>query len=672
MNRDGQGKRVRKPRGAPGIGSDASTRQADVIDHIPVAIAIICAEDLAVRRVNPAWAELLGIAPDDAVGKHLSEILGPTDDSLFDLIRAARESRSDFRVSNVQLRDCGNRVFGLHVVPRSRSSRRPVEQLVLVLNEDTERRQLMRAADAAAEAERRRADELDAVFASIADAVVLADSAGKVRKHNAAAAALFDLRDASGLGIDAPELELRRTTSEPIAPHDAPLARALRMESVQREEAVVVRPGRPRRVVSASAAPVMSGPVVTGAVAVFHDIGDLLGAGRRLTRALRAERRRAHEARSLYDAWRAVSSGLSLRERLDVVAKTMADAVGVGRCYLLLLDGSLLRPAAAFGLSPEARQGFDRTTVALRRIGAATRRAIEARRAQDVGDARSELPEDWRLACARDLKSALVVPLVYGNRVSGIAYLDEPDVRRRFREQDRSLATAISGQGAIAIENARLYEAEQDRARMLEAMMAELNHRVKNNLAVISGLLALQLTQSDPAATRESVLRDCITRIQSLSLIHQVLHDEDLDAVEIKETTRRLGEMVCDAFGGPGRKISFRVRGDRLMLPCKIGTSLGLAINELICNAIKHGFAGRAQGRIVVTIRVGEQIRISVRDDGCGLPPDYDPARNGHVGTLITRTLIEGELGGSFILRNNPRGGVTALLVFPPPLAART
>jgi two-component sensor histidine kinase len=233
------------------------------------------------------------------------------------------------------------------------------------------------------------------------------------------------------------------------------------------------------------------------------------------------------------------------------------------------------------------------------------------------------------------------------------------------------IAMGISAHGAVAIENARLYAVEQERSRMLQFMMEELNHRVKNNLAIVCGLLALQLNESDPKATRESVLRDCMTRIQSISLIHEMLHRDEPDAVDMRAAARRIGAIVCETFAPPQQEIAYRVRGDRLLMPSKFATSLGLVINELVSNAVKHGLAGRDAGRISVTISAGERIRISVSDDGRGLPADFEPERDGHIGTLVTRDLLERELGGSFALRRNPSGGTTAVLVFPAPDTAR-
>lgn len=627
---------------------------------------MVAADDLTVLHANPACADFLSIAPQEAQGRPIAEALPSDAESLLDLFRAARDSSTPVCIN--QFRFAGgpdpDRVWTVTLTPKRASASGDVTELVLFLTDATERVRLVRAADRAAEAERRRAEQLDATFASMADAVILVDDAGRVKKCNGAAAAMFDLGEATNLSIDAPKLALERISGGRLEPNESPLARALRGETVRREEAVVARSRGPSRLVSVSAAPVEAEEVVTGAVAVFHDISDIRDAEGRVKRALRAEKRRAREAQTLYDAVRAVSSDLDLRERLKAVAETMAAAVGVSRCCIWLLEETTVKGAVGFGLGDEAAEELRCTALKVEELSAAAKEAIETRSVTCIAEA-AAMPEKGRLRCGRGLKSALVVPLAYGDRVTGIAYLDEPGARQRFTHADRALAAAISSQAAVAIENARLYQLEQERARMLEFMMAELSHRVKNSLAIVCGLLTLQLSEFDSNAGAQRMLRDCIARIQSISLIHQVLHEENLDAVDLKETARQIVAMVRDTFAAPGQEISSQVRGDRLMVPCNLATSLGLAINELACNALRHGFAGRERGRIVVAITAGDPIRITVSDNGGSLPGDFDPVGDGHVGFLVVRGLVETELGGSFILRDRRGGGVTAILTFP-------
>ena len=670
---DGNGHRVHGARVCAGPGSPEVARAFDILEQHPGAVCVVRAADLSVLYLNRAWAELMQVEAPALPGRPIGEAVRQGGEALLNLLVAAGGSGAAARVSNFRVSCDGGseRLWTVQLTPRFDDRGERVAEIMVFITDVSERAYLVQAADRAAEQERRRAEQFDAVFASIASAVVLADNAGIVRKCNEAAVALFGLEEGSGLGVEAPELALVRPDGGAMGAHEAPLARALRGEVVRGEEAVVLRPGHPQRAVSVAAAPVMIDGAVTGAVAVFHDISEIRSAEERMERALQAERRRAREARTLYHAARATSSGLDLQECLHAVAATMAEAVGVSRCHIVLLEGETIKGFAAFGAGPEQIAQLQSETRHRRLDCARGLQAVREHRPVYVADATTDPLGDHERARALAMKSVLVVPLVYGAHVTGVGYLDEPGVEREFSESNRAMASTIGAQGAVAIENARLYEVEQGRARMLEIMMAELNHRVKNNLAVVSGLLALQLSQGDPAATKESVLRDCMTRIQSIALIHQLLHAEDLDAVDMKETARRIASMVAETFSVAGQRITCRVRGDRLMLPCKLATSLGVALNELLCNAVKHGLAGREQGRVTVSITAGERICITVSDNGRGLRPGFDAGRDGHLGVLVMDGLVEGELGGSFTLRNRARGGTTAVIAFPAAAARR-
>ncbi len=680
---------VRAP-GAPGRLKQAragipacSLGTCDVLAHDPAAVCVIAAGDLTVAYANPACLDLVKSAAQDARGRPISELLPAGCEALVDLFRAARDAGTAASLSHFRWA-CSSgdeQVWSVGLAPRLDAQTGQVAELVVFISDVTEHGKLVRSADQAAERERRRAEQLDAVFASIASALMLTDREGGIRKCNAAAASLFDLGDRGDVSIDSPELSLRRSDGGEWAAQESPLARALRGEMVRGEEAVIQRPGRPQRNVSVTAAPVIADGEVTGAVAVFHDISEMRDAEERMERALQGERQRAREARTLYHAARTISSDLNLQECLNIVAGTMAEAVGVSRCHIVLLDQETPTGVAAFGVSPEHVKRLEARVLGPAGLSARSRQVIEERRPAWVEETAADPFTDQERTRGINMKSALIVPLIYGSRVTGLAYLDEPGAAHEFSESNRAMAMAIGAQAAVAMENARLYQVEQERARMLEFMMAELNHRVKNNLAIVCGLLALQLTQADPAATKESILRDCMTRIQSISLIQQILHEENMDAVDMKETARRIAAMACDTLAAPGQRITYRVRGDDLILPCKLATSLGVAINELICNAVKHGFAGRAHGNITVRISVArspgdrhpgpqglgarDRIRISVGDDGRGLAQAFDALRDGHVGVTVVSGLVEGELGGSFALCNRARGGATAVLVFP-------
>jgi len=158
-----------------------------------------------------------------------------------------------------------------------------------------------------------------------------------------------------------------------------------------------------------------------------------------------------------------------------------------------------------------------------------------------------------------------------------------------------------------------------------EVLLKEVHHRVKNNLQIISSLLFLQKEGiADPAI--QDLFEESRHRIASMALVHEELYRSgDLGRVDAKEYLERLAPKVVASLRG--RK---RLELDLQLAVCQLALDkvipFGLLVNELLTNAVKHGFADREDGRIRVSVRVEEGIvRLAVEDDGAGLPQGFHP-----------------------------------------------
>ena len=88
----------------------------------------------------------------------------------------------------------------------------------------------------------------------------------------------------------------------------------------------------------------------------------------------------------------------------------------------------------------------------------------------------------------------------------------------------------------------------------------------------------------------------------------------------------------------------------------------------MLSNALIHGFAGREEGTIQITATHAQgAVHITIRDNGVGLPPDFDPKTNADLGLMIVQLLIQSELKGRVRLEAAPEGGTQAVIVFTPP-----
>ncbi len=169
----------------------------------------------------------------------------------------------------------------------------------------------------------------------------------------------------------------------------------------------------------------------------------------------------------------------------------------------------------------------------------------------------------------------------------------------------------------------RLEEKNTVISKMLEEkeyLIKEIHHRVKNNLQIISSLLQLQSRYvQEPTAL--AALNEGESRVRSMSIIHHHLYtDDDLSHVYMPAYVAHLSDNLKASFGLPNQEVRIDQEVADLSLDVGVMIPLGLILNELITNAFKYAFAGRAGGRIRIRIvEAGDQLLISVGDDGVGV-----------------------------------------------------
>jgi two-component sensor histidine kinase len=208
---------------------------------------------------------------------------------------------------------------------------------------------------------------------------------------------------------------------------------------------------------------------------------------------------------------------------------------------------------------------------------------------------------------------------------------------------------------------ARLVEAERARAELAEGLNAEVNHRMKNNLMLISAMLQMQLEAGVDDAHR--ALRLAISRISALSAVHEEMHAVHADRVRLEQVLRRVAGMVAGALAATEVHVEFD--GDPVEVDSQTGSLVAIVANELVTNAIKHG--GRtADGRrrISVELRAPTEdglITLSVWNSGNPVPEDFDPMRQTGLGLQLVRMLTVQQSAGAFAIQ--PHGGGTLVTV---------
>jgi PAS domain S-box-containing protein len=210
------------------------------------------------------------------------------------------------------------------------------------------------------------------------------------------------------------------------------------------------------------------------------------------------------------------------------------------------------------------------------------------------------------------------------------------------------------------------WEQEEALRRALEdknTLLKELYHRVKNNLQLIISLFNLQVRSVSEEQARLALL-DAASRVRAMALVHERLYQSGtLSSIRLDGYVRELCEQVAGAASAHQRGIAVDVEAEPLEVGLDVAVPLGLLLNELVTNSFKHGFPGERRGRVLVKLaRVdGDAVRLTVSDDGVGLPPGMDRTSRRSLGLKLVSALTE-QLRARFTLDNHD--GALATLEF--------
>ena len=196
-----------------------------------------------------------------------------------------------------------------------------------------------------------------------------------------------------------------------------------------------------------------------------------------------------------------------------------------------------------------------------------------------------------------------------------------------------------------------------------ELLLKEIHHRVKNNMQVVSSLLTLQSGQTkDPKII--ALFRQSENRVKSMALIHEKLYKSaDFARVEFLEYTRSLIQMISAAHGAGARVIQTALEIQPVSLGIDTAIPVGLILNELVSNAYKHAFNDRTDGVISVTFYAADdQVVLTVRDNGTGLPEGFDIDESQTLGMRLVKILTK-QIGGTLAVRRD--GGAEFSVSFP-------
>lgn len=187
-------------------------------------------------------------------------------------------------------------------------------------------------------------------------------------------------------------------------------------------------------------------------------------------------------------------------------------------------------------------------------------------------------------------------------------------------------------------------------------LLTEIHHRVKNNLAIVTGLLKLQKSQHRDTPCAQ-LLDEAINRITAIALVHEKLYRaNDFGLIDFSLYIQEIARELFQTFSIDPNQIGFHFTCGNIELGINTAVPCGLLINELMTNSLKYAFPASQNGTITLRINVeGGRIEIYYGDDGIGLPENVDLTQASSIGLNLINNIVTGQLQGQIDL--DPRAG---------------
>jgi len=208
-----------------------------------------------------------------------------------------------------------------------------------------------------------------------------------------------------------------------------------------------------------------------------------------------------------------------------------------------------------------------------------------------------------------------------------------------------------------------VHEQLEEQIRVKDTQLLELQHRVKNNLQMITALIRAEARgiPDRPSAASFSRLAG---RVEALGILYRALDSSPTRGViDLGIYLSEIASAVMRAHAEEGIHLDLQV--DTWMVSLDVAMPTGLVINELLTNALKHAFKGRAGGTITLHCTTDDTggCHVLVADDGVGLPEDFSWPQPGKLSALIVRSLLQ-NADGAMSVRSVPGAGVTVSITF--------
>ncbi|WAC04578.1 MAG: PAS domain S-box protein [Methanoregula sp.] len=250
--------------------------------------------------------------------------------------------------------------------------------------------------------------------------------------------------------------------------------------------------------------------------------------------------------------------------------------------------------------------------------------------------------------------SEIFIQRLYGGKGAHLWFIASPlyDTNGNVTgaiESIRDVSDRKRAEEALIKLNEELEQRVKERTEQINAsleekvvLLREIHHRVKNNLQIIISLLKLQsryMTDENTVAA----FRECQNRVMAMSLVHEKLYQsEDISKIDLGNYVRFLGNSLFQFFGRSEKGVTFSTDIRNISLDINTAIPVGLMINELVSNSLKHAFPDGKIGEISIAIHQKErQLTIVYKDTGVGIPQEFDWRKAKSLGLRLVISLVE-------------------------------
>jgi len=213
-----------------------------------------------------------------------------------------------------------------------------------------------------------------------------------------------------------------------------------------------------------------------------------------------------------------------------------------------------------------------------------------------------------------------------------------------------------TGRYFLGVQVEILPDPDPERQQALHAL-AEVQHRVKNHLSMLIGLIRMQARDSTDPTSFSSLSR----RVESLQLLYEEMENVENDAtIPLGAYISRIANAIGHLEGRSG--VRTNVDADAIEVPFEVALRIGLTVSEILTNAMQHAFEGRDEGMVETRLKSTSNggIRIQVSDDGVGIPEDAEWPSSDSQGGRIVKQLVQG-LRGTLSVSRGDTGTIITL-----------